>query len=675
MMTNAQNNSGADSKRFSFFICLGLFLVALFCVRTISNAEFWMHLALGRGLAEQGFSRVDTLTFTAAGQPYLNPSWLYDRLLFTLWQLGGANFIILAHAVAVAAAFALLIPVARKWAGPLSIGFVLILCAWLVGLRFAITPAIFCLFFPALFILVLSSVQKAWRAWFILLPAQVVWANCDIRFLLGPALCFLFAAEAWVARKNAGTEKTGTEGDERRGEVFGLLGLATLLASLVNPSGFTLYRHAINTWMNPAYAFTREWISIFSGQFSSPLAGRLIVIGLVIGAAGLLTERRKLQIGITSLAVFGAFLVVRSAMHIDLFALCAFLFFCLSLNSAGQFIRDLVTKNAAGAAAFIRTIGPSLFILLYAISLGILLTNSFYVSTGSASSAGLGIEYGATPKAASRFLSASDFPEPVINVIPDGGFLAWEYPNRRIFVDQRATLYGARFLQASSQALSGGGEAWTAFEKEYDPGAIVINCGWAGAGMAVRSLTLGQKWVLAYFDGSTAILIRSQSRYASWIKNADMKSAGLNLLEQEKQNYEKQIGRLVRPGNSARLIGAGNVLMALGRYREAQSVYAVLARGTPNMASAWLSLGICQLKLGDNAQEALRLMEKARELAPKNALVWLWLSKACADTGQMDKARKAFDKGAAMNTRLAEHFRGTVLSASSNQFDAAFSPL
>ena len=100
-MTNAQNNSGADSKRFSFFICLGLFLVTLFCVRTISNAEFWMHLALGRGLAEQGFSRVDTLTFTAAGQPYLNPSWLFDRFLFPLWQLGGATFIILAHAVAV----------------------------------------------------------------------------------------------------------------------------------------------------------------------------------------------------------------------------------------------------------------------------------------------------------------------------------------------------------------------------------------------------------------------------------------------------------------------------------------------------------------------------------------------------------------------------------------------
>ena len=93
------------------------------------------------------------------------------------------------------------------------------------------------------------------------------------------------------------------------------------------------------------------------------------------------------------------------------------------------------------------------------------------------------------------------------------------------------------------------------------------------------------------------------------------------------------------------------------------------------MASAWLSLGICQLKLGDNAQEALRLVEKARELAPKNALVWLWLSKACVETGQPEKARKAFEKGAALNTRLAEHFRGTVLVSTSNQFDTAFGPL
>ena len=673
-MTMAQNSSGTVSKRISLFVSLGLLLVALFCVRTISNSDFWLHLTLGRDIAEHGFSRVDTLTFTVGGQPYLNPSWLYDRILFILWQMGGAPLIVLAHAVAVAAAFALLIPVARKWASPLSIGFGLILCAWLMALRFSITASVFCLFFPSLFILVLSSARKTWGAWAVLLPAQVLWANCDTRFLLGPALCFLFAAEAWIARKNTGTEaQAGT--DDRRGEVLGLLGLATLLVSLINPYGFTVYRHAFNTWMNPAYAFTQEWISIFSGQFSTPLPGRLIIIGLVIGALGLLTERRKLQIGITTLAVFGAFLVVRSAVHIDLFALFAFLFLCLSLNSLGQFARDLATRRAVEATGFFRVIGPSLFIVLYGISLFVLLTNSLYASIGSASSTGLGIEYDTTPKAASSFLSATNFPEPVINVIPDGGFLAWEYPNRRIFVDQRPTLYGARFLQATSQALSSRGETWAAFEKEYNPGAIVINCGWSGAGMAVRNLTLGQQWVLVYFDGATAILIRSQSRYASWIKSEEMKTVGLNLLEQEKQNYEKKIGGLIRPRNSYRLIGAGNVLMALGRYREAQSIYTVLAKGAPNMASAWLSLGICQLKLENNTQEALRLFEKAQQLAPKNALVWLWLSKACADTGQMDRARKAFDKGAAMNTRLAEHFRGTVLSSSSNQVDEAFGPL
>ena len=115
--------------------------------------------------------------------------------------------------------------------------------------------------------------------------------------------------------------------------------------------------------------------------------------------------------------------------------------------------------------------------------------------------------------------------------------------------------------------------------------------------------------------------------------------------------------------------------MALGRYREAQSIYASLARGTPNMASAWLSLGICQLKLENNAQGALRLFQKARDLAPKNALVWLWLSTACVETGHPEEARKAFDKGASLNTRLADHFRGTVLNTASNQFDETFGPL
>src|SRR5262245_12645634 len=63
------------------------FLLASFAVR---NSDFWMHLATGRDLTQGRYSfGTDPYSFTTEGRYWVNHAWLFDLLLYCLYQLGG----------------------------------------------------------------------------------------------------------------------------------------------------------------------------------------------------------------------------------------------------------------------------------------------------------------------------------------------------------------------------------------------------------------------------------------------------------------------------------------------------------------------------------------------------------------------------------------------------------
>lgn len=636
----------ADNKKLGggWLAWVSLAVLALWGVRTIGHGSFWMRLAAGRAIAEQGIPRVDAFTFTAAGQPWINTSWLYDRVLYGLWNLGGAPLVILLHVAILVAAFGLLIRPARRLAGPVGTALALLGCAWLISVRFVVSPVLPALLFTAVFIRVLSGYSRPWAP-AVLLPVQWLWANMHGSFILGPILFLLFTVERWQENREAPDKKA-------LGWVAAMIP-AALLVSLLNPFGAAAYSQTYRDWSYVVFAFVQEWISPFSLQFQRAFfVKNIVTLALLVGAVGLIVEKRKLPIAETSLAVLGAFLVVRSLRHVEFFALLAFPFLALSVSAAGAYVGEQIRPRLGARAGWWQGAGVLLVLLIAAVSASAIVSGGFYEAIGSPSTFKLGVAEGLYPEGAAGVLARSGFPGKTVNLVPDGSYLAWIAPGRPVFVDPRADLHGPEFFEALNRCLNGEAESWDGLEKKWEPESVLINGGAAGAGPLLRLLLDSKRWALAYFDGTSALLVRATEANRAWLNNTDLQREGWDLFHSEYEALKNASCARVSP----RLIGAGTFFLAVNRYPEAEAVYDLLTRRSPSMVNAWYSLGMVRLQRGkfDKAVDAL---EQACRRRPRDPFFHLQLSRAYAGAGRVSEAEAAFEKGRKLNPALAERFQ------------------
>lgn len=646
-------SSGSSDRRFCFACLLcsfALVVLALSGIRTISSGSIFSHLSTGRWIAEHGVPRADAMSFTAAGASWISTTWLYDRLLAMFWGSGRAGLVTILHVLLVVGAFTALLPVARRWAGSAATALALVLSTWLLAPRFTTGPYAVGLLMAAVYVNVLSSDRKSWVPWAILLPLQILWTNLHGSFLLGPVILVIFAADAALRERSQGTLES--EAGRSRVAALACLAAAAVFVSLLNPYHVNLPLRVMSGASNMAFTYVQEWVSSISSQFTaSAYAKHAVTFALLIGAGGLIAERRKLPISLTVLAVVSAFLAVRSLRYVEVLAVFAFPFIALSFDAIGT----AVSRAASGVASVLNKALLVVIALLLVVTACAFVSNSYYVASGSFSTFGLGVNDAAFP-AASGVLSRADFPARAVNLPADGGYLLWQNPGRQVFIDQRADVYGVDLFQSLNQCLAGVDGAWATLEEKWEPGAVVLNCTASGAGLTIRTLLMGKRWGLVYFDGGTAIFVRDASENVALLGNVELQTAGLKLIEAERQRYVAALRAGKRAGAvSPRLIGAGNTFLALGRYAEAEVVYSLLVNGLPTMGQAWVNLGICQLQL-QRADAAIGTLSKATEMVPKNAAAWLYLGEAYRAKGMEQPARSCYDKAQSLNAGLVNAY-------------------
>ncbi len=646
-MNEASSTSRGNRLLSSFLIALGFASLAAFGIRTIAHGGFWGHLAAGRWIIHNGIMREEVFSFTRLGARVVDAPWLYDVLLFGMFKVGGPVLVIMTHVLAVVAGFLFLLPVARRYAGPVSLGAGVLLGAWVLAPLFTVNPAILCLPFPALFIWLLTRETKPGWLWGLLLPAQVFWTNLHVSFFLGPLIAALFAIErAYAAASNPTTRARAAQGL--------VLTLALAAVTLVNPYGLALHQLALSSLLDPSLLVAQEYVSPLIGQFGRSLARHALTLAFFVGAAGLITERQRLPLALTTLAVVAAFLTVRSLIFSDYFALLAFPFICLSLRATAAYVLESLEFLKAHTAAC-RAGVQALLLVFNLATLAVVVGNRYFVSVGSLSGFGMGIAEDVFPAAAARVLAPAYFPDRAINLAMDGGFLAWEYPWRPICVDERGGVYGRELYDDLTRYLLNDAKAAERIEGQWAPGAVVLNCVWPGAGSAVRALVAGGRWRMEYFDGTTAVLLPADKPHPRLSGNAALRDAGLREIEAERRRYSAALGQLSAPPTPARLVGAGNIYMAMNRYPEARAVYELLVRGVPGMGSAWLNLGICLYQMNE-VEPAIGCLQNATRLLPQNAMAWLWLGEALQKAGNSRAAESAFARGRELNPSQAATF-------------------
>ncbi len=204
----------------------------------MADSDIWWHLSGGRWIRTHGHvPGLDPFTFGSANRPWVDVHWSFEVLASLAYGAGGVAALVLLAAGAGALA-TLAAVTARRRGWPVTIAVACMLSALvLLSWRFDPRPEIFSLLYLSLFLAILLRVQERPALAWLLVPVQVLWANMQGLFVLGPVVMALFVAAAAVelAWDRVRGRAIGTPERKRWWFHVGGAAAAVAAACLVNP--------------------------------------------------------------------------------------------------------------------------------------------------------------------------------------------------------------------------------------------------------------------------------------------------------------------------------------------------------------------------------------------------------------------------------------------------------
>lgn len=222
------------------FLLLCMYAVFFLWSLSFMDPDFGWHVRAGQYFAAHGVPHTDVFTYTAADFPWVSHEWLSDIFLAKLGDAGSYGLL----AAVYAGLWTLALGIAGRGVHPV----VLIVAA--VGMLpfLGVRAMVWSVLGMAVLMLLLRQKDQRWRL--LIPPLFLLWANVHGSFLIG------IAYGGWQVLRE-------------RSWKLALLGVASLLVTLVNPYGLELYREIFQTMFDgDLHARVSEW-SRFAIPFSA----------------------------------------------------------------------------------------------------------------------------------------------------------------------------------------------------------------------------------------------------------------------------------------------------------------------------------------------------------------------------------------------------------------------
>lgn len=533
------------APRRSFFDTLLAYLpwcapvvVAVFAIRRLDDFDTWWHLASGRWIVRNGsIPQADVLSFTVPDNEWVNLQWLYDVAVYGVWNLGGADALVLASAACFVGTFALLARHLRLHAGTLVTTLMLLWVATMVNERFLIRPEMASFPLLAAVQLVLAEGRSAPARLRWLVPLMILWANMHSLFILGVAAIGCAIAGALVAELPllpAAWRRDSAWPAATRRELF-VWGAVAVAATLANPyfHRALLFPLELMTRIDGSsgvYAAIGEFRPPFSGYFPTFAIGSYQVFvwffAAVAIAAGLVRAVSRgprpgtascapadpapsFDVGAFAFAAALAWLSLLARRNVGIFAVGAvpFVGACVAILSTWSAARLPRARQAASAwptrAASLAVVGATVAIC------GLVVTNHWYAVTGETHEFGLGVfESNFQPRAV-EFFREQKLPGPMFNDMTAGGYLTWDEPTGKgVYVDGRLEVYDTPFFGAYLSSLSDL-QAWRRDADARGIQSVMIFHRWGNRHPFLRALGSLPEWRIVYYDETVATFVRA----------------------------------------------------------------------------------------------------------------------------------------------------------------------
>ena len=501
------------------------FVILRVLLTPVPPNDFWWHMATGRELITTGrLPVVDSFSFTRAGEPFYNQSWLAQLVMLGLYQAGGIPLLIVVQAAVIGLAYGLLLRlcIARSGATRLSAGVLMLLTMPASFDNWIIRPQSYALLLFMVFLYVLSRWREPGfaaqstgfrKALWLLPPLAAIWVNLHGSFVLGGALIGLtFVGEglrrfvtdrreerAWATRPVSGPEATmlSHPAQPKRPPLTDLIfcGLAVGAAWLLNPGGLAVLGYVRNLLSSSAVTqLVTEWAP---PTIRNP--GGIIFFLFVIIAIVALAYARK-QPNLVDVLIAGAFLwlalgAVRNNIWFSAVATPLIVLQFAAWREAAPTASRSPGLPSANAA------------LIGVIGLMVVLALPWLKPV-----LGLPPELGAletpqTPVAAVAFIQTeaeADRPQRLFSEMGFSSYLIWALPTQKVFVDPRIELYPLEQWQDYIR-LGGGREPETLLTKYAIDGALLDP---QSQERLIDYLRVASDWQLRYEDDHAVYFVK-----------------------------------------------------------------------------------------------------------------------------------------------------------------------
>lgn len=433
-------------------------LVFVLSWQSVHVPETWLHLRTGaKILADGKIPTTDVFSWGASGAAWTTDSWLFDVVAAKLDALGGPKALFALKSLAVAGAYALLLPI--NHGSPLAAATLLALgaCAGWTGL--VETPAVFDLLFFALLVRLLRP-RHRFRWWQGAAAAAItaLWANVHG----ASALLAL-----WIVGLKVFKASLRTTARERLGY------WATLAACVMtvawNPLGWGVLGRTFSDAAVVAGGWPAPWVSLYT----------LFALGAL--ASCWYTLQQEFVTTLAAATAVGLSLVLPGLRPLATLAACP----AISL-ALGHWLRPRLDT----APRVLRW-------AMFAVALGAAYT--FFVTNPLSRARGYG--GGGAMAGAAHFLKSNAVVGRMFNE-PDSGAELIGLSDRPVFVDGRPGVYQASFKREAA--------AWPRLFRQLDmvyrfDYAVVLN---RRAGSPARIIDEDPAWLLAYADDRALVYLK-----------------------------------------------------------------------------------------------------------------------------------------------------------------------
>jgi hypothetical protein len=408
---------------FSFPAVLGaLIVLSVYVVATggVDDPDLWFHLENAKHLLTyHQLPRVDTFSYTTMGHPWIDHEWLAEVPYYLAWRLFGLVGIHVFYMSVLMLTLLGIFYLAYKHSGNVKGSFLVTwFCVLLAAVSFGPRTLLFGYVYLLIILLVLERFRAKGRAPLWLIPiAFCLWINCHGSWLVGLVVFGIIIGAGLVEGSWGRVEAVRWSPQQLRRLMitFG----ASVAALFVNPFGYRLVMYPFDMAFKQKLAMSNfeEWASV---DFHDA-RGKVVLLLLVALLLGALLSRHRWQLGELGLALLA---VYSGLSHIRFLFLAAIL------------LAPLLTKFLDFIPPYRPEIDKPLLNALIMGGLLLILVARF--PTRASLENGVAERF---PAAALTYIRTHGLPGRTLNDQFWGGYLAWNEPEIKTFIDSRSDIY------------------------------------------------------------------------------------------------------------------------------------------------------------------------------------------------------------------------------------------